>query len=316
MLYDSILDLIGDTPMVDASALSPNPSVRIVAKLEGQNPGGSVKDRAAKFMVEHAEKEGVLTPGSGQVILESSSGNTGIALAMIARIRGYRFKVVLPENVSVERRQLLEVWGAEIIDSPGSEGSNGAMRRAQALAAEHEDWWFPFQYGNDANPRAHFESTGPEIWRDCPEVTHFVAGLGTAGTLMGVGRFLKERNPAVQVWAIEPPAGEMVDGLKNIDEGFIPPVFLDNGGYELLDRRMIVRPRESIEWTRRLTEIGIFAGISSGAVMAGAARCAAQLDEGTVAVILADGGWKYLSTGAWTEDLDAVEARAKGMIYF
>jgi cysteine synthase B len=316
MLYDSILDLIGDTPMVDASALSPNPAVRIVAKLEGQNPGGSVKDRAAKFMVEHAEKEGVLVPGSGQVVLESSSGNTGIALAMIAKLRGYRFKVVLPENVSVERRQLLEVWGAEIIDSPGSEGSNGAMRRAQALAAEHEDWWFPFQYGNDANPLAHFESTGPEIWRDCPEVTHFIAGLGTAGTLMGVGRFLKQQNLAVQVWAIEPPAGEMVDGLKNIDEGFIPPVFLDNDGYELLDRRMIVRPRESVEWTRRLTEVGIFAGISSGAVMAGAARCATQIDEGTIVVIMADGGWKYLSTGAWTDDLDAVEARAKGMIYF
>lgn len=316
MLYDSILDLIGDTPMVDASALSPNPNVRIVAKLEGQNPGGSVKDRAAKFMVEQAEKEGVLTPGSGQVIIESSSGNTGIALAMIARIRGYRFKVVLPENVSEERRQLLQVWGAEIIDSPGSEGSNGAMRRAQAIAAEHPDWWFPFQYGNEANPRAHFESTGPEIWRDCPEVTHFVAGLGTAGTLMGVGRFLKQQNPSVQVWAIEPPAGEMVDGLKNIDEGFIPPVFLDNDGFELLDRRLIVRPRESIEWVRRLTDIGIFAGISSGAVMAGAARCASQIEEGTIAVILADGGWKYLSTGAWTDDIEAVEARAKGMIYF
>jgi len=316
MLYDSVLDLIGNTPMVDVSALSPNPHVRIVAKLEGQNPGGSVKDRAAKFMVEQAEKEGVLTPGSGQVVLESSSGNTGIALAMICKVRGYRFKVVLPENVSQERRQLLDVWGAEVIDSPGAEGSNGAMRRAQAMAAENPDWWFPFQYGNDANPQAHYEGTGPEIWRDVPEVTHFIAGLGTAGTLMGVGRFLKERNPDVQVWAIEPPTGEMVDGLKNIDEGFIPPVFLDNDGFDLLDRRLIVRPRESIEWTRRFTELGVFAGISSGAVLAGAVKCAKQIDEGVIVIVVADGGWKYLSTGAWTDDLDVVEARARATIYF
>jgi cysteine synthase B len=313
-VYNSIIDLVGDTPMVDISALSPNPRVRLLAKLEGQNPGGSVKDRAAKYMVDEAEKEGRLSPGA--VILESSSGNTGIALAMIAKVKGYRLKVVLPENVSIERRQLLEVWGAEIIPSPGSEGSNGAMRRAQALAAEHPDWWFPFQYGNPANPLAHYDGTGPEIWRDCPELTHFVAGLGTAGTLMGVGRFLKERNPDVQVWAIEPPVGEMVDGLKNFDEGFVPPVFLDNDGYELLDRRLIVRPRESVEWTRRLTGVGVFAGISSGAIVAGAAKCAAQIDEGIVVTIICDGGWKYLSTGAWTDDLDAVEARAKGIIYF
>jgi cysteine synthase B len=313
-VYDSILDLIGNTPMVDISALSPNPRVRILSKLEGQNPGGSVKDRAAKYMVEQAEKEGVLAPGA--VIIESSSGNTGIALAMIARVKGYHLKVVLPENVSVERRQLLEVWGAEIISSPGAEGSNGAMRRAQAMAAEHPDWWFPFQYGNPANPQAHFEGTGPEIWRDCPELTHFVAGLGTAGTLMGVGKFLKERNPDIQVWAVEPPVGEMVDGLKNFDEGFVPPVFTDNDGYELLDRRLIVRPRESIEWTRRLTEVGVFAGISSGAIIAGAVKCATQIDEGVIVTIASDGGWKYLSTGAWTDDLDAVEARAKGIIYF
>jgi cysteine synthase B len=315
-LYDSVLDLIGNTPMVDVSALSPNPRVRIVAKLEGQNPGGSVKDRAAKWMIDEAEKDGVLTPGSGQTVIESSSGNTGIALAMICRIRGYTLKIVVPENVSIERRQLLEVWGAEILPSPGAEGSNGAMRRAQAMAEEHDDWWFPFQYGNPANPKAHYEGTGPEIWRDCPEVTHFVCGLGTAGTIIGVGTFLKERNPLIQVWAIEPPTGEMVDGLKNFDEGFIPPVFENGNGYELLDRKQVVRPRESIEWTRRLTEVGVFAGISSGAVMCGAARCAETIDEGVVALILADGGWKYLSTGAWTDDLDAVEARAKGTIYF
>jgi cysteine synthase len=315
-VYDSVLDLIGNTPMVDVSALSPNPRVRIVAKLEGQNPGGSVKDRAAKWMIDEAEKGGILTPGSGQTVIESSSGNTGIALAMICRIRGYKLKIVLPENVSIERRQLLEVWGAEILPSPGAEGSNGAMRRAQALAQEHDDWWFPFQYGNPANPKAHYEGTGPEIWRDCPEITHFVCGLGTAGTIIGVGTFLKERNPLIQVWAIEPPTGEMVDGLKNFDEGFIPPVFEDGNGYELLDRKQVVRPRESIEWTRRLTEVGVFAGISSGAVMQGAVRCAEEIDEGVVALILADGGWKYLSTGAWTDDLDAVVERAKGTIYF
>jgi cysteine synthase len=315
-VYESILDLIGNTPMVDLSALSPNPRARIVGKLEGQNPGGSVKDRAAKAMVEEAEKEGRLRPGSGQVVLESSSGNTGIALAMICRVRGYRLKVVLPENVSVERSQLLQVWGAEIIRSPGSEGSNGAMRRAQALAAEHPDWCFPYQYGNPANPKAHYEGTGPEIWRDCPEVTHFVAGLGTAGTLMGVGRFLKERNPAIEVWAVEPPAGEMVDGLKNIEEGFIPPVFLDNDGFELLDNKLIVRPRESVEWTRRLAELGVFAGISSGASMAAAAKCADRIEEGVIVTVVADGGWKYLSTGAWTDDLDVVEDRAKRVIYF
>ena len=313
-LYDNVIDLIGNTPMVDISALSPNPAVRIYAKLEGQNPGGSVKDRAAKYMIEQAEKNGALSPGD--TVLESSSGNTGIALAMICKVKGYPIKIVLPENVSVERRQALEVWGAEIIPSPASEGSNGAMRRAQQLAVEHPDWYFPFQYGNDANPRAHYEGTGPEIWRDVPEVTHFVSGLGTAGTLMGVGTFLKEQNPNVQVWAIEPPAGEMVDGLKNIDEGFIPPVFTDWDGYELLDRKMIVRPRESIEWTRRLTEVGVFGGISSGAIAAGAAKCAAAIDEGVIVMVVCDGGWKYLSTGAWTAPLDEVEARAKGTIYF
>jgi [CysO sulfur-carrier protein]-thiocarboxylate-dependent cysteine synthase len=312
--YESVVDLIGDTPLIDVSRLSPKPSVQIFAKLEGHNPGGSVKDRAAKWMVEEAEKDGALQPG--RTIVESSSGNTGIALAMIARVKGYPLKVVLPENVSVERRQLLGVWGAEIISSPGSEGSNGAMRMAQRLAQEHPEWWFPYQYGNPANPKAHYEGTGPEIWRDCPEVTHFVAGLGTAGTLMGVGRFLKERNPLVQLWAIQPPAGEMVDGLKNLDEGFIPEVFTDNDGFELLDRNLIVRPRESIEWTRRLTEAGVFAGISSGAAMAAAARCAAEIGEGVIVTLLADGGWKYLSTDAWTGDIDEVTERAKRVIYF
>ena len=313
-IYDSIADLIGDTPIVDVSKLSPNPRARILAKLEGQNPGGSVKDRAARWMIDEAEKDGSLQPG--QTILESSSGNTGIALAMLAKMRGYPFKVVLPENVSVERKQLLEVWGTEIISSPASEGSNGAMVRAKALAEQHPEWFYTYQYANPANPKAHYESTGPEIWRDVPEITHFVAGLGTAGTIIGVGRFLKERNPDIEIWAIEPPVGEMVDGLKNFDEGFVPPVFVDGGGEELLSAKMIVRPRESIEWVRRLTEVGVFAGISAGAAMAGAAKCAERIDEGTIVFILADAGWKYLSTGAWTDDLDVVEERAKKTIYF
>ena len=312
--FDSIVDMIGDTPLLDVSRLSPNPSVQILAKLEGHNPGGSVKDRAAKSMVEEAEKGGLLRPG--QTIIESSSGNTGIALAMIARVKGHPLKVVLPENVSVERRQLLEVWGAEIISSPGSEGSNGAMRHAKALAERHPEWWFPYQYGNPANPKAHYEGTGPEIWRDCPEITHFVAGLGTAGTLMGVGRFLKERKPQVQVWAVQPPAGEMVDGLKNLDEGFIPEVFTDNDGFELLDRNLIVRPRESIEWTRRLLDVGVFAGISSGAAMAAAAKSASEIDDGVIVTLLADGGWKYLSADVWTGDIDEVTERAKRILYF
>jgi cysteine synthase B len=310
----SVLDLIGNTPLVDVSELSPNPAVRILVKLEGQNPGGSVKDRIALAMIEQAEKDGHLEPGA--ILLEPTSGNTGIGMALVARVKGYHLKVVLPANVSVERRQLLEVWGAEIIESPGSEGSNGAVRMAEAIAAEHPDWVFLYQYANHANPRAHYEGTGPEIWRDCPEVTHFVAGLGTSGTLLGVGSYLKAQNPSVQVWAVEPPAGEMVDGLRNLDEGYIPPIFTELGGPELLDRKTVVGPRLSVEWTRRLAELGIFAGISSGAAMAGAAKCAAAIDTGVVVVVSADGGWKYLSSGAWTGDLDEVTERARRTIYF
>ncbi|MDQ3896708.1 MAG: cysteine synthase family protein [Actinomycetota bacterium] len=310
-VFGSILEVIGNTPLVEVSQLSPNPAVRILAKLEGQNPGGSIKDRIALNMIETAEADGVLEPG--QTILEPSSGNTGIGLAMVCRVKGYKLRVVLPENVSVERRQLLEIFGAEIVLSPGAEGSNGAVRMAQRLAKESPDVAFLFQYGNPANPEAHVKGTGPEIWRDCPEVTHIVAGLGTAGTLMGLGRYLKERNPAVQLWAVEPPAGEMVEGLRNMDEGFVPPIY----DPDVIDRKMIVRPRESLEWTRRLTaEAAIFAGISSGAAMAGAAKAAAQLDEGVIVTVLADGGWKYLSTGAWTDDLDEVVERAKRIVYF
>jgi cysteine synthase B len=312
--HASVLELIGNTPLVDVSALSPNPAVRILAKLEGQNPGGSIKDRIAWKMVQEAEADGNLTPG--RTIIEPSSGNTGIALAMIARTRGYPIKIVMPENVSIERRQALEVWGAEIILTPGEEGSNGAVHRAQQLADEHPEWVFLYQYANEANPRAHYETTGPEIWRDAPDVTHFVAGLGTTGTLMGVGRFLKEQNPDVRVVAIEPPLGERVEGLRNLDEGYIPPVYEKWGGPDLLDRKRIVRPRESIEWTRRLIDVGIFSGISGGAALAGAAKVASEIEAGTIVVILADGGWKYLSTGAWTGDIDAVAELTERLIVF
>ena len=314
-VYENVLDMIGNTPLVDVSAVSPNPHVRILAKMESQNPFGSVKDRIARCMIETAEKEGYLSPG--QTILEPSSGNTGIALAAIALLKGYPIKILMPESVSIERRQMLEVYGAEIILTPGAEGSNGAVRRAQALAAEHPEWAFLYQYGNDANPRAHYEGTGPEIWRDCEEVTHFVAGLGTSGTLMGTGTYLKERNPDIKVIAIEPPLGERVEGLRNMDEGYIPPVFDRWGGPELLDRKRVVRPRESLEWTRRLlSDCAIFAGISSGAALAGAVKVAQEIDEGVIVFIVCDGGWKYLSTGAYTDDLDEAEARAEQIIYF
>jgi len=319
-VYQSVLDLVGETPIVDVSALSPNPNVRILAKLEGRNPAGSVKDRIAKNLIEAAERDGLLIPGApDQVLIEPSSGNTGIGLAMVCKLKGYHLKVVMPANVSIERRQLLLVWGAEIIESPGSEGSNGAVRMAHQLAEAHPEWVFLYQYANPANPEAHYRTTGPEIFRDVPDITHFVAGLGTSGTLMGVGKYLKEQNPAIQLWAIEPPSGEMVDGLRNLDDGYIPPVFTDNHGAELLDRKTVVRPRESLEWTRKMIDVGLFVGISSGAIMAGAVRCASLIPQGesaTIVTIACDDGWKYLSTGAWTDDLDEVVERAKRIIYF
>jgi cysteine synthase B len=318
--YASVLDLIGQTPIVDVSALSPKANVSILAKLEGRNPAGSVKDRVALSLVDAAEADGLLVPGKpDQILIEPSSGNTGIALAMVCRLRGYSLKVVLPSNVSPERRQLLLAWGAEIIDSPGSEGSNGAVRMAQTLAGEHPEWVFLYQYANPNNPLAHYRTTGPEILSDVPEITHFVAGLGTSGTLMGVGRYLKEHKPGTQVWAIEPPSGEMVDGLRNLDDGYIPPIFTDNHGAELLDRKVVVRPKESIEWTRRMTEVGLFIGISSGAIMAGAVKCASLIPDdqtATIVTIACDDGWKYLSTGAWSDDIDEVVERAKKIIYF
>ncbi len=313
-LFESILDLIGDTPLVDVSALSPNPRARILVKMEGQNPGGSVKDRIALCMVQDAEKQGLLQPGD--TLIEPSSGNTGIGLALVCRVKGYSLKVVLPDNVSAERRQLLGVWGAEILDSPGAEGSNGAVRMAERLHAEHPEWVFLYQYANQANPKAHYEGTGPEIWRDCPEITHLVAGLGTSGTLLGAGRFLKERNPSVQVWAVEPPAGEMVDGLRSLEDGYVPPIFNDLGGPDLLDRKTVINARQSVEWTRRLVDVGVFAGISTGAAIAGAVRCAQSVESGVIVVVSADAGWKYLSTGVWSGDLDDAVSRTEGTTYF
>ena len=311
MRHESILGLIGETPLVGIHALSPNPRVRMYAKLEGQNPGGSSKDRIALKMVDLAERDGLLA--RGDTILEPSSGNTGIGLALVAKLRGYRLRVVMPENVSIERRQLLEIFGAEVVLSPGEEGSNGAIRLAEKLVADDPSLRFLFQYGNPANPLAHYEGTGPEIWRDCPEVDVFVAGLGTSGTLMGVGRYLKEQKATVQVVAVEPPAGELVQGLRSLEDGFVPPIF----DPAILDRKLIVRPRESILWLRRLLdETGVFAGVSSGAAVAGAAKMAERMDEGTIVTLFPDGGWKYLSSGAWTDDLDVVEERATRINYW
>ena len=309
--HETILGVIGNTPLVGIHALSPNPDVKIYAKLEGQNPGGSAKDRIALAMVDLAERDGVLQPGD--TILEPSSGNTGIGLALVAKLRGYRLRVVMPKNVSIERQQLLEIFGADVVLSPAEEGSNGAIRMAEQLAADDSELKLLFQYGNPANPLAHYEGTGPEIWRDCPEVDVFVAGLGTSGTLMGVGRYLKEQNPEIKVVAVEPPAGELIQALRSLDEGFIPPIF----DPDVLDGKSIVRARESITWLRRLLEeCGIFAGISSGAAVAGAAKEAEKLERGTVVTLLPDGGWKYLSSGAWTDELDVVEDRAQKINYW
>ncbi len=317
-VVSSVTELIGSTPVVDVSQLSPNPSVKIYAKLEGQNPAGSVKDRIALAMIEAAEESGELVPG--KTVIEPSSGNTGIALAMICKTRGYHLKIVLPESVTIERRQVLEAFGAEIIPSPGEEGSNGAVVRAQQLSEENPEWVFLYQYGNEANPTAHYRTTGPEILADVPEITHFVAGLGTSGTLMGVGTYLKEHKPEVKIYAVEPPSGERVEGLRSLDDGYVPPVFDKWGGMELLDGKRIVRPADSLTWTRRLVaEAGIFAGISSGAALAGAAKVAKRIPEGeeaSIVFVVCDGAWKYLSTGAYTDPLDDVIDRLDEVIYF
>ncbi|MFZ4584949.1 MAG: PLP-dependent cysteine synthase family protein [Acidimicrobiia bacterium] len=311
MKFESILELVGNTPLVGLHALSPNPNVKIYGKLEGQNPAGSVKDRIALRMVEAAEREGRLQPGA--TIIEPSSGNTGIGLALVCKLKGYRLRIVLPENVSPERKQILEAWGAEVIATPADEGSNGAIRVAEKLAADDPSQVFLFQYGNEQNWKAHYDTTGPEILRDCPEIDAFVAGLGTSGTLMGVGRYLKDHKPDTQIIAVEPPAGEQVQALRSLEEGFIPPIF----DPEVLDRKIIVRARQSIEYTRKLLEeCGVFAGISSGAIACGAAKVATQMDSGTIVMIVCDAGWKYLSSGVWTDSTDVVEDRATQVNYW
>jgi [CysO sulfur-carrier protein]-thiocarboxylate-dependent cysteine synthase len=298
MLYRSILDMIGNTPLVELTRMSPNPEVHLYAKLEGQNPSGSVKDRIAKYMIEAAERDGSLSPD--KVILEPTSGNTGISLAMIGRVKGYKVMCVIPDSVSAERTQLLQAYGAEVIYSEGIKGTNGSIVVAQQMVAEAPQKFFmPYQYGNKANPRAHYETTGPEIVRDLPDVDVFIAGLGTGGTLTGTGRYLKEYNPAIQVVATVPHPGDLVQGLRSLEEGFIPPV-LDES---ILDSRIVVDSRTAFAATKELTQReGIFAGISCGAVLRTAQRVAERTERGKIALILADGGWKYLSTSLWTKD--------------
>ena len=314
MRYDSLLDSVGRTPLVGLPRLSPSPEVRLWAKLEDRSPTGSVKDRPALWMVAEAEKAGRLTPGA--TILEPTSGNTGISLAMVARLRGYSLVCVLPENTSAERRQLLQMWGATIVSSPAAGGSNEAVRVAKRLAAEHPDWVMLYQYGNPANAQAHYETTGPEILEDLPSVTHFVAGLGTTGTLMGVGRFLRERVPGVHVVAAEPRYGELVYGLRYLDEGFVPELYDES----VLTTRFSVGPRDALRRTRELLEQeGIFAGISTGAVLHAAlavARTAVRAGErADICLVVADAGWKYLSTGAYDGTLEQAEARLEGHLW-
>ena len=314
MRYDSLLASVGNTPLVGLPNLSPSPEVRLWAKLEDRNPTGSVKDRAALWMLLQAEREGRIRPGD--TLLEPTSGNTGISLAMAARLRGYRLVCVMPENTSEERRQLLRMWGAEIIPSPAAGGSNEAVRRAKALAEEHPGWVMMYQYGNPANALAHYETTGPEVLRDLPGVTHFVAGLGTTGTLMGVGRFFREHKPEVRIVAAEPRYGELVYGLRNLDEGFIPELY-DEG---LIDTRFSVGPRDAVRRTRELLEAeGIFAGISTGAILhaalAQASRATRAGAPAEIVLVVCDGGWKYLSTGAYEGTLEEAEERLEGQLW-
>ena len=314
MRYDSLLDSLGGTPLVGLPSLSPGSGVRLWAKLEERNPTGSVKDRPALFMVEQAEKEGRLQPGS--VILEPTSGNTGIALAMIARLRGYRMICVMPENTSAERRQLLEMYGAQIISSPAAGGSNEAVRVARQLAAEHPEWVMLYQYGNQANIQSHYETTGPELLADLPGITHFVAGLGTSGTIMGVGRYLREHVPGVQIVAAEPRYGDLVYGLRNMDEGFVPELYDES----VLTSRISVSSPDALRRTRELLDAeGIFAGISSGcalhAALVVADRAVAAGQTAEIALVIADGGWKYLSTGAYGGTLEEAAARLEGQLW-
>ncbi|HET7703824.1 MAG TPA: cysteine synthase family protein [Candidatus Limnocylindrales bacterium] len=305
--YDSILDAIGHTPLVEIPRMSPNPAVRIFAKLEMVNPTGSVKDRAAKYLIEDLEARGLLHDDS--IILEPTSGNTGIALAMIGRRKGYRVALVMPDNVTNERRQMTALFGAEVIDSPGHLGSNGAIALAKHLVSKDPRFVMPYQYGNEANPRAHEQTTGPEILADCPEIDVFVAGLGTSGTLMGVGRYLRREKPGVRIVAAEPLPGDAVQGLRSLDEGFVPEI-LDPA---MLDAKYLVSNRDAIAALRDLVDReGIFGGPSCGAVLVAAAREAQRMTSGTIVALLPDGGWKYLSAGTFTRDFDEMADDLEG----
>lgn len=314
MRFNSLIDSVGHTPLVGLPVLSPTPEVRLWAKMEDHNPTGSVKDRAALAMIVQAEKDGLLQPGS--VLLEPTSGNTGISLAMVAKQRGYRLVCVMPENTSVERRQLLRMWGAEVISSPAAGGSNEAVRVAKALAEEHPDWVMLYQYGNAANAQAHYDTTGPELLADLPTITHFVAGLGTTGTLMGTGRYLREHKPGVQIVAAEPRYGELVYGLRNLDEGFVPELY----DPAILTTRFSVGARDAIRRTRELLEKeGIFAGPSTGGILHAALAMANKAvrdgQEADIAFIVCDGGWKYLSTGAYEGTLEEAEEALEGQLW-
>jgi [CysO sulfur-carrier protein]-thiocarboxylate-dependent cysteine synthase len=297
--YGNVLEAVGNTPLVELPRLSPKPEVRIFAKLEGRNPTGSVKDRVAKAMIESAEAEGAIAPG--QTILEPTSGNTGISLGMICRRKGYPLKVVMPDNVTGERTQLLRMYGAEIAYSEGAKGSNGAVELALEMAESDPAYYMPYQYGNEANPRAHYEGTAPEILEELDEVAAFVGGLGTGGTLMGVARRLKEHDPETQIVAAEPAQGELVQGLRSLDDGYIPPII----DLSLLDRKILVSNRDAIVWTQKLLhEEGLFAGVSAGAIAAICVRIAGELEEGNVVFLVPDDGWKYLSSGVYTTPVD------------
>lgn len=301
--YGDVVQSIGNTPLVELPRLSPKPGVRVWAKLESRNPTGSVKDRVARALIEDAEEKGALGPG--QTILEPTSGNTGISLAMICSRKGYRLKVVMPENVTPERTQLLKMYGAQIVYSEGSKGSNGAVEKALEMAQADSSYYMPYQYGNPANPNAHYNGTALEILEELDEVSAFVAGLGTGGTLMGNGRRLKETfGDAVKIVAAEPMQGEPVQGLRSLDDGFIPPII----DLSLLDRKIFVTNRDAILWTRKLLEEeSVFAGVSSGAIARVAVRIAGELDEGNVVFVVADDGWKYLSSGLYTLPVDEIE---------
>jgi cysteine synthase B len=314
MRFDNLLDSVGNTPLVGLPRLSPSPDVRLWAKLEDRNPTGSVKDRAALAMVLDAEKHGLLTPGC--TVLEPTSGNTGISLAMVARLRGYRLICVMPENTSPERHQLLAMWGAEVVFSPAAGGSNEAVRVAKRMAQEHPDWVMLYQYGNPANATAHYDTTGPEILADLPSVTHFVAGLGTTGTLMGVGRYFREHKATVRIVAAEPRYGEVVYGLRNLDEGFVPELYDES----LIDARFSVGPRDAVRRVRELLDQeGLLAGISTGAILhaalAQASKAVRAGEPADIVLVVCDGGWKYLSTGAYEGTLEEAEARLDGQLW-